>query len=371
LIIQVDKLKEVGNVILLAVDTQELAPITGLLSIKVKDNTMTLAVTNREYYVKVKVPVTSTEELNVTVNALQFLKLVSQTTSETITLTNKDNCLVVKGNGTYKIPISYTGDEVLEIPEINLNNVTVDFTIPGNTLDSIRVYNLKQISGGITNVPVQKMCYMDEKGAITFTSGACVNNFTLPTPVKVLFNTRLIKLFKLFKDHEVSFKMAHDLMEGDENLVQSKVSFETSDVFISAVLPALDELLPQIPVDLIREKANTEFDYKITLDKGLLLDSFNRIKLFVGDNKVNHFAKFSFGAHSVDISDLSEDNKETIYYSNNITMTTPYVATFDLNEFISVLDNCNENTISVGFGDGTAAVIGRGNILSVIPESEE
>lgn len=47
------------------------------------------------------------------------------------------------------------------------------------------------------------MYYFDKDGALTFTSGACVNKFTANVQSKLLFNDRLVKLFKLFKDASV------------------------------------------------------------------------------------------------------------------------------------------------------------------------
>ena len=78
---------------------------------------------------------------------------------------------------------------------------------------------------------------MDEKGAITFTNGACVNSFTLEQPVKLLFNNRLVKLFKLFKDESVKFTIGYDPISDD--IIQTKVRFATSDIIITAILVAI------------------------------------------------------------------------------------------------------------------------------------
>ena len=48
---------------------------------------------------------------------------------------------------------------------------------------------------GVVSNPIQRLYYMDERGAVTFTSGACINNFTLEKPVKILLNNKLVKLF--------------------------------------------------------------------------------------------------------------------------------------------------------------------------------
>ena len=59
-------------------------------------------------------------------------------------------------------------------------------------------YNVKELAKGIISNPdIQKLHYVDDKGALTFTSGACVNNFNLPKPIKILLNNKIVKLPRL------------------------------------------------------------------------------------------------------------------------------------------------------------------------------
>ena len=50
--------------------------------------------------------------------------------------------------------------------------------VDSEVLKSISHYNVKELAKGIIiNPDIQKLHYVDEKGALTFTTGACVNNF--------------------------------------------------------------------------------------------------------------------------------------------------------------------------------------------------
>ena len=96
---------------------------------------------------------------------------------------------------------------------------------------SILQFNSKELSKGIISRPIQKLYYVDEHGALTFTTGACVNSFELQQPVKLLLNDRLVKLFKLFKGEQVDFTLGYDTIS--EDTIQTKVRFESDDIIIT------------------------------------------------------------------------------------------------------------------------------------------
>ena len=199
MIIKTKDFKEVCSTILLGIDNTDISTLTETLELTTKNKTLYLNVTNGEYYVSVKFPLDHDEELHASVNANLFLKLISAVTTEDIELNKKDSFLQVKANGVYKIPFIYEDDELLKLPVININNPTTKLKISGEILNSILTYNSKELQRGTISKPVQKMYYVDERGCLTFTSGACVNYFELEKPIKLLFNSRLVKLFKLFK----------------------------------------------------------------------------------------------------------------------------------------------------------------------------
>ena len=195
MIIKKEKFQEICSTILAATDSAEISTLTETLELKVENKVLYLNVTNGEYYASVKFDLESDEQFHAAVNANLFLKLIAAVTTEDIELQAMNNYVLVKANGTYKIPMIFDGDKLLSLPKIEINNRTVSMKVSGNVLESILNYNSKELLRGTVSRPVQKMFYVDETGCITFTTGACVNNFTLEKPVKVLFNNRLVKLF--------------------------------------------------------------------------------------------------------------------------------------------------------------------------------
>jgi hypothetical protein len=367
LVIKTDVFKDVCSKILTAVDSTELSIVTETLELIASGKTLVMGVTNREYFAEVRLEMAEEYDFHATVNASLFLKLVSQITTETIQLTVSDNVLVVKGNGTYKLPLIFDGDELLTLPKIEIENTTSTFPIRAEVLNSILTYNSKELSKGVISRPIQKLYYMDEHGAITFTSGACVNSFTLPSPVRVLFNGRLVKLFKLFKEGDVEFTLGFDAISAD--IVQTKVKFESEYVTITAILSCDDSLLQSVPVGGIRGRANADYPYSVNVNKDAIIQTINRLTLFNSGKTAlsKPYGKFEFGTGSVTIYDYNKENSEVVNYSSG-EVSTPYTAMLNLNDLKTTLETCVESHLCISFGDSSAVVISRGNVKNVIPE---
>ena len=371
MILRIEEMQSACSKILAAVDSNNLSILTETLQIKTEGRNLFISVTNREYFAKVRIEIDADVDFHATVNANLFLKLISQITTDTIEMNLVDNSLVLKGNGTYKLPLIFVGDTLLQLPEINIYNPTVNFVINSETLLSILQYNSKEITKGSITKPIQKLYYMDENGAVTFTTGACVNNFTLEQPVKVLLNDRLVKLFKLFKGEKVTFTIGYDAIS--DEIIQTKVKFETSDVTITAILSCDDSMLRQFPVNAVRGRADASYPYSINMNREQLIQTIGRLMLFTTSNNGKEIVKpnstFEFKKDSVVIYDVKKENKEEIYYTNtSCNIEDSYVAILDLNDLRATLETCSEQYVTLNFGDGQAVVLVRGNIKNVIPE---
>lgn len=372
MILRIESLQEACKNILAAVDNNELSAITETLELVTKGNFLYINVTNREYFAQVKIDINEEIDFHATVNATLFLKLISQVTTDTVEIDIKDTYITVKANGTYKIPLIFDGEKLLELPEIKIENPTNQFNIPSSILKSILNYNSKELLKGTISKPVQKLYYVDEQGAITFTNGACVNSFTLEQPIKLLFNNRLVKLFKLFNDENVKFTLGFDSIS--EDIIQTKVRFESSSIVLTAILSCDDSLLMSVPVAAIRGRAHGEYPYSVNVNKYDMLQTINRLLLFNsvgGSNKevIKPYSTFEFGKDSVTIYDINKENKEIVNYNNSVVECEEgYTAILDLIELKMTLENCAEQYLNIHFGDHTAMVITRGQIANVVPE---
>lgn len=366
MILRTEDIKSLCAKISTAIDTADVVSMTDILQLKSDGSYLYLSITNKEYYVKAKLSLSENIDFHATVSATLFLKLISSITTETIEFDINDNTLMVKGNGTYKFPLIYDGDKILELPVIDIGNPTVNIDIMNNILQSILTYNSKELTKGVAANIVQNYYYIDEQGAITFRKGACVNKFSLSSPMRVLLTNKIVKLFKLLKDDKVKFTLGYDAISND--IIQTKVRFETSDIILTAITSCDDTLLNTVPVNAIRNRAyGINYKYNITLNKDLLLDAIKRLSLFSINDISKIYGKFIFKPNEIIICDYNNENSEVICYASKLE-DMDYTAAFDFNDIKTALDKCNSSFVNMSFGDSSAAVISHNDIYHVIPE---
>lgn len=375
MIISTKDFKEVCSTILSGIDTNELSTLTETLELKTEGKNLLLNVTNGEYYLSVIFTLDHEETFNAAVNANLFLKLIAAITTETVQLEVKDTYMEVKANGVYKIPLIFEGSTLLQLPIISIENKTVDMKISGEILDSILNYNSRELLRGTISKPVQRMFYVDEKGCLTFTTGACVNSFSLTKPIKVLFNTRLVKLFKLFKDKMIDFELGYDPVSDD--IIQTKVKLYTEKISLTAITGCNDELLRLVPVDAIRNRAEASYKYNVVFNTTELLQAVNRLLLFsagYGTNKnLKPYSLFSCENDQVIIYDSNKQNNEVIKFKNSTTVSEKYEMVLDLADLKLILDAISDEYITLSFGSDNlstdqAIVLRRQAISNIIPK---
>ena len=373
MIIKTKEFKDACSTILAAIDNSEISTLTETLELKSDNKVLTLNVTNGEYFVSLNFDLGVDEKLHASVNANLFLKLISAVTTEDISLVAKDNYLEVKANGVYKIPYIYEGSEMLALPKITISNPTLQMKVSGKILGSILNFNSKELLKGTISRPVQKMYYVDEKGCITFTTGACVNYFELEKPIKVLFNNRLVKLFKLFKNKMTDFTLGYDAV--DEELTQTKVQFQTDTITLTAITGCTDDLLNSVPVGAIRGRAEFEYPFNVVLSTVELKDAINRLLLFsAGYGSIKNlkpYSQFIFSDNKVIIYDNNKENNETLLFKKDTHVEKEYSMILDLTDIKLILDSISEDFITLSFGNHQAVVIKRQSIYNVVPECKK
>ena len=367
MICRIEDLKKISSILLTAVDSSDISKVTDNLELKVDNQVLMLSVTNGEYYVRTKLPIYEDIDFHATVNASIFLKLLTKITTETVEFKIDNNLLKIIGNGEYKIPLIYDGDKMMTLPEIVINNVTTTFDVNSDILKSILKYNSKElIKKNVVSNPVQKLYYIDNEGAITFTSGACVNVFKLAKPIKVLLSQKVVGLFKLFDESSVELKLGQDQVANTSN-IQTKISFESLTLKISAILPSNDALIGTVPVQAIRNRAFNTYGKSVSLNRAELLQSLDRMLLFY-DNALNFYAKFEFKPDGLKISSLNGGIYESMNYMTSSGLDDTYEAILDLTDIKVVAQSYQESNVTLNFGDSQAFVMIKPNIYSVIPE---
>ena len=372
MIIRTELLQDSCSKILNAVDSNVLSAVTETLEITAKDNVFKMAVTNREYFVEVTMDIEVKDELHATVNANLFLKLISKVTSETIELISDGNSLHIKCNGNYKLPLIYDGDALMQLPRINIENVTEVVEVESSILHSIVSYNSKELSKGTVSKPVQRLYYLDKDGAITFTSGACVNKFDIGMTSKLLLSDKLVKLFKLFKDSKVRMTIGHNKI--NEESFTTVIMLTAPGIEISAVLNSDDSMMVQFPVEPIRNRANTMYPMTVSINKDSLAQAIDRLMLFVhtsANDSAFTTIRMNFGTNGVTVSDQMGVNIEEVPYSKDAVNIEEYSALIDSNDLTKTLLSCTNQIVTFNFGNNSAFMLSEGMVRWVLPECQD
>lgn len=374
MIIKTNEFKTVANKILGAVGVDKNA---GNLELKINGNALYLSVTNREFYVSVKFPVEDPEPFAVTVDAALFLNLISGITAEEFTLNvNAQKVQVQVGKSKYDIAIIMENGKPMALPPILVNNVNVEMPIDLDILSSILNVNSKEVAKNkaVDTNELRKLYFIDETGCFTFASGsACLNSFALQSPVKLLLNDRIVKLFKLF-EADVNFKMGYDSIG---SMLQTKISLETDSIYLAARVTNDDLLLARVekPCAASKSLINDKYANNLVLNASDTAAAIGRLMTFTKNcsEKANMSmmpAKFVFTPGQLEITDLN-GNIEVVTVENDSYLDANYTMFANMSEIKTILDSCKINHVTLNCGNHRTFTIVRGTISNLISELQE
>lgn len=370
ILIETNKLQLICKKMLLALDSQNNMLESEVIEIKSVDNHLHFSLTNKEYYVSFPLRFETTlDPFIAVVNAKLFLNLIAKITTPQIEISVVNQSLKVKGNGEYTLPMVYDGDELVKVVSLVPENIISDFELDTDYLKSIAAFNTLELLKPSMATVEQRLFYIDESGCVTFGHGACINNFSLNTPVKLLLNDKVVKLFKLLVGDRTRLQLGYDPIAN--NLFLTKVCFMDGEIQIAANITANNSYLNTFPAEYLRAQANYAFPYNLVVDKNSLLSAISRLKLFSASKDV--FIPLKITADTLDVYDSNKVNCEHITLVNSVTnLVDEYNCVFFGNELESLLKSCNEQYITIKFGDhNRGLVIERGNIKNLLPECSE
>ena len=375
MILKTKNFQEAANKILVAVGLDKAA---ANLELAAKDTALYLRVTNREYFVAIRFELENPIEFRAVVDANLFLNLISGINTEEFELDIKDNFVVVKaGKSSYKLAMIYENDQLMKLPIIKLDpeQVTVSMSISNDILMSILNVNSREVQKAkkVEINELQRYYYIDETGCFTFTTGACINAFTLEKPIKLLLTDKVVKLFKLFNSDAW---LSYGHLVNADNSLQPVVVFQTEDVYVATRLLSDETCIQKVkaPCDAMKTLAKEVYDHNLVLSATDLSAAIGRLLMFHKNSSAK--ANLSFVPASVEftnteltVSDLTGDNKEVITIENGSTTSGGYSMGVNLIDLKAVLDSCKNEHITMNCGNHKSIIICRANISNVIAET--
>lgn len=375
MILKTAKFQEAANKILTAVSIDKAA---ANLELAAKGTELYLRVTNREYYVAVKFELEEVSDFRAVVDANLFLNLVSGINTDEFSLVINDTNVELKtGKSKYKLAMIYENDQLMKLPVIKLDpsEVQIAMSIDYEILMSILNVNGKEIQKAkkLDVNELQRYYYLDETGCFTFTTGACVNRFTLEKPIKLLLTDRVVRLFKLFNS---AAWMSYGNIANKDMTLQPIATFQTEDIYVATRLLGDDTCIQRIkaPCDAMKSLVQETYDHNLVLSASDLSAAIARLLMFHKNSAAKVDLTFvpatiNFDATDFVITDASGENSESITIENG-SVASNYSMGINLIDLKSVLDSCKNEHITLNCGNHKSVVINRGNISNVIAETK-
>lgn len=375
MILKTRTFQEAANKILLAVSVDK---SSANLELAAKDNALFLRVTNREYYVAVKFDLEELTDFRAVVDANLFLNLISGINTEDFELTINDTNVVVKaGKSTYKLAMIYENDSLMKLPVIKLNpdQVTIEMSVDFEILMSILNVNGREIQKAkkVDVSELQRYYYIDETGCFTFTTGACINSFTLEKPIKLLLTDKVVKLFKLFNS---SVWLSYGHLVNSDNSLQPIVVFQTEDVYVATRLLSDETCVHKVkaPCDAMKNLVKEPYDHNLVLSATDLSAAIARLLMFYKNSSAKADLSFvpatmEFTNTEITIADSTGENTEVITIENGSSTPGGYSMGINLIDLKAVLDSCKNEHITMNCGNHKSIIINRGPISNVIAET--
>ena len=280
-------------------------PQTELLSVKLEGGKLTITSTSSDLsnYLYVQEDVEG-DDFYAVVYVDQFSKLIARTTSEYVTLTVKGNILEIVGNGEYTIPVELdveTG-EMLDYP-----NPIKDFK-KDKKIGEMSIATLKTILNAVKPS-------VDTSNAVTCYSNIYVGDSVMATDV----NKMSLLSVNVLSEPKLLSVTTIDLLEvlSEEDTIKvyeqgGKLLFEGDCGMLYA--PAM-EGLASYQVDSIKSYVSREYPSKCTLPKLEILQSIDRLSLFV-EGSDEGLVNIEFTKDEMKISSIKSTFEESIPYTS-------------------------------------------------------
>lgn len=297
--IKTETLKELVGKSINGASNDKLIPLTQFMGIKCGGKTITLLTTDATNYLYVYGDVDNDDELQVTVFAEQFAKLISKMTCKEVELNLTDSALQVKGNGDYtvELPLDENGELVI-FPDVlsELGKIKYDGTIESSEIKAV-VDSAKSSLATTDELPSIQNYFVGDK--VIATDRYKITSYEGIKPKKeILMSAKLMDLLSLF-DGSINYKIDKSCMifEDEHSVVYSKQMDDVSEY----------------PIDALERLIDGEFKSVCKVNKNEFIALLERIALFVGKYD-DRAVRLYFEKNGIRVSNKNRKSNELIEY---------------------------------------------------------
>ena len=348
------KLQEMVSKAVKGASNNKMIPITGLMAIVLKKGVLTLITTDATNTLKVMEKNIEGDDFYVVVQADIFSKLIAKTTTETITLTLKENSLEVKGNGTYNIelPLDEEG-QLITFPEYKFDESVEKKVINLSTVKVLLNANKAAIAETM-EIPCLTGYYFDDKVITTDTFKVCSNDIKVFDD-KVLLPSEMVELLAIMDEEKINVQVSGN-----------KILFTTNNVTVYGT--QLDGI-EDYPAEAIQAYLETEFTSMCKLPKSALLNVLDRLSLFVSTYDKNG-VYLTFNNEGVLFSSKKSNGTELIKYQGSENFQ-PFTCCADIELLESQISAQDGEVVELWYGHEKAIKMTSGKITQIVALLED
>lgn len=334
----------------------KMIPLTSLIGIEVDKNYMsnqgsflTLITTDGSNQLRIKQKIDDIrEDFYTIVNADTFAKLVGKTTKEYIELENKENYLLVTGNGSYKLDIAINEEgEMVKFPEIkNIQGTELAINL-NNLQEAIKV--AKASVAKTMEVPCLTGYYIANDMVATDRQLACKLDTELVSE-PILISSEIAELLLLVEGDEILelVKKDNELIFYNANYTIAGKELEGKDIY---------------PVQAIENLTKLEYTNTIKVNKQELLSVLDRMSLFITDYDKNGI-RLAFTKEALCITSQKSNAQELI--DAECTNEEEYNCLVDIEMLKSQIETISTDIVEIAYGQDKSIKITDGNVIHII-----
>ena len=348
------RMKEAVNKAIKGAGFNNLIPITSMIGIKLSDGKLRLFTTDMTNTLCIIIDKVAGDDMDITVDADKFGKLIAKTTSEDIDLSVKDDILFVKANGTYKIPLISDEEGLVTFPALT---ETKGKTTNVKLTSIMQAYNINKSAlaktlenPALTGYYCGDMVISTDANVITF------NDFKMfEQDEPLLISPQLMQLLTLNKQEDIKLIVDKTLL-----------TFIADDMIVQG---AVMEGIEDFPADDVKAYLDEAFTSSCKVPKDLLLATLDRLALFIEPYDKNG-AYFTFGRKGINIHSKKDASTEVINYVESKDFE-PFVCCVDIPMLKEQLQANPDDTVKICYGNENALKIESGKVTQVIALLED
>lgn len=351
------RMKEAVNKAIKGAGFNNLIPITSMVGIKLSDGKLRLLTTDMTNTLCIIIDKVSGVDMDITVDADKFGKLISKTTSEDIELLVIDDVLSIKANGTYKIPLISDEDGLISFPDISNLSEIKEVDCKTKLSSVMQAYNINKSALAKTlENPALTGYYCGESVISTDANVITFNQFKMfDIENPILISAQQMQLLTLSTKEDIEVYIG-----------KTDVQFVTEDVVIDG---ALMEGIEDFPAEEVNAYLGEAFTSMCKVPKDLLIGILDRLSLFIEPYDKNG-AYFTFTRKGINIHSKKDASNEVINYVESKGFE-PFMCCVDIPMLKEQLQSNPDDTVKIYYGNENALKIESGKVIQVIALLED